>query len=175
MSRQLTAFSSLCNYTTCAHKQLLQSEKWLLRMHSHWQNWLIPLCPALLFPSRKRRVLLMQQQPPLLSWHQPTEKSSIQNDQERSQILRKYSFPFAWGFAAIYQWLGYGIVSLDFSLSFKERCFQFDFLTQWSAKPPTPMPRTGVILPQLFPCAHIQIDVETHRLWLCSKFKPNLK
>lgn len=142
---------------------------------THTGKTALSLCVLHFSSPAENAVLLMQQQPPLLSWHQPTEKSSIQNDQERSQILRKYSFPFAWGFAAIYQWLGYGIVSLDFSLSFKERCFQFDFLTQWSAKPPTPMPRTGVILPQLFPCAHIQIDVETHRLWLCSKFKPNLK
>ena len=144
-------------------------------MHSHWQNWLIPLCPTLLFPSRKCRVLLMQQQPPSLSWHQPTEKNSFQNDQETSKILRKYSFTFAWGFAATYQWLGRDIVSFDFSLSFKEWCSQFAFLTQWSAKPPTLMSSTGAILSQLFLCAIIQIDMGTYGLWLCSKFKLNLK
>lgn len=54
-----------------------------------------------------------------------TEKSSFQNDQERSQILRKYSF--AWGFAATYQWLGYDIVCLDFFLVLRNYVLNLSF------------------------------------------------
>lgn len=36
------------------------------------------------------------------------------------------------------------------------------------------MPSKGPILSQLFFCAIMQTDMETHWLWLCSKFKPKL-
>lgn len=88
-----------------------------------------PTLPNVAYPSvlwiylLQEKMMLMQRQPPLLLW-QPTEKSSYQNDQEGSQRLRRYSFPFAWWFAATYQWLGCDTLSFDLSPSF---CFQFAF------------------------------------------------
>lgn len=95
--RQLIAFSSPCNYTTCVHWELLQSEKQLTAD--------APTLPKVAYPSGfwtslPQEKMLLMEQPPSLLWRQPAEKSSSQNDQEELQMLRKYSFGFAWWFGA---------------------------------------------------------------------------
>lgn len=125
--RQLIAFSSPCNYTTCVRWELLQSEKQLTAD--------APTLPKLAYPSvfwtslLQGKMLLMQQ--PSLLWHQPTEKSISQNDQEGLQMLRIYSFGFAWWSAATYQWLGCGIVLL-ISLSAFVFNLPFKLSSQWN-------------------------------------------